>query len=83
LVELAQQLVDQAQQIEELTEQVGNQEALVDHMEDVLQDALEDAHQLQLQQQEAAVPPEPPLQVSGVESEIGPQELADAESSVG
>ena len=55
----------------------------MEHLEDDLQNALEDVHQLQLQQQAAAAPPEPPLQVSGVESGVGPQELSDAESSIG
>ena len=83
LEEQAQQLAEQAQQIEELTEQVDDQEALVDHLQDALQVALGNVHQLQLQQQQAAAPPEPPPQVSGVESGVGPQEMSDAESSVG
>ena len=83
LEEQSQQLAEQAQQIEELTEQVDDQEALADHLQDALQVALGNVHQLQLQQQQAAAPPEPPPQVSGVESGVGPQEMSDAESSVG
>lgn len=65
---------------------------MIEHLEDELNDAQEDVHQLQLQQQGAVPPvapvgpPEPPLQVSGVELGVGPQgmaELSDAESSVG
>ena len=62
---------------------MDDQEALVDHLQDALQVALGNVHQLQLQQQQAAAPPEPPPQVSGVESGVGPQEMSDAESSVG
>ena len=83
LAEQTQQLAEQAQQIEELTEQVDDQEALADHLQDALQVALGNVHQLQLQQQQAAALPEPPPQVSGVESGVGPQEMSDAASSVG
>ena len=83
IAEQSQQLAEQAQQIEELTEQLGNQVGLVEQLEDDLQNALEDVHQLQIQQQTAAAQPEPPLQLSGVESRVGPQKMSDAESSVG